>query len=663
MQDSVSLRPGILLGSYPQRLEPPLGKLETLVARGTGLFRQYLDRRTAHSAGILRQVERHAVEIDALGDAALEEVVADLREQLGTRGFDEQLVARAFALVRELSRRILGMRHFDVQLIGGWVMLNGMVAEMQTGEGKTLTAALPAAVAALSGIPVHVVTVNDYLVTRDAAMLQPLYNALGLSVATITEEMSPEQRRAAYACDITYTTNKQLVFDYLKDRIKVGQAAGRLRQDLKGLHSEERQSGLLLRGLCFAIVDEVDSVLIDEARTPLIISRSSDSGEQQRLYGQALGLAAQLRQGVDYRLEARERRIELTAAGRRRVEELARPFSGIWQGARRRENLVQQALTAMLLFVRDQHYLVADGKVQIIDEYTGRVMPDRSWEAGLHQMIEAKEGCDITTRPETLARISYQRFFRRYLRLAGMSGTAQEVSAELTAVYNMRVMRVPTNRPLRRTAGPTGIHRSSEQKWAAIVARVAELHAAGRPVLVGTRSVAASEHLSRLLDAAGLPHQVLNARQDSEEAGIIERAGEIGRITVATNMAGRGTDIHLAGGVAELGGLHVILTERHEARRIDRQLTGRCGRQGDPGSYESMLSLQDELVKEFYPQSLLAHLGRWGASPSRAGRAIGRLAMALPQRAAELRHARIRRNLLEMDEHLGRTLAFSGRPE
>lgn len=353
----------------------------------------------------------------------------------------------------------------------------------------------------------------------------------------------------------------------------------------------------------------------------------------------------------------------MTDSGKDRLKELARPFSGIWQGAKRRENLAQQALSALNLFIRDQHYLVMDGKVQIIDEYTGRVMPDRSWESGLHQMIEAKEGCEITTQPETLARISYQRFFRRYLRLAGMSGTAQEISGELSAVYSMGVVEVPTNMPVQRTAWPTMIYQSSDEKWSAIVERLSEMHADGRPVLVGTRSVAASEHLSSLLDEAGLVHRVLNARQDRQEAEIIEHAGEAGMITVATNMAGRGTDIRLESEVAERGGLHVIVTERHEARRIDRQLTGRCGRQGDRGSYEFILSLEDELVSHYYPEAVMHHLRRWNTSAILPGRRAGELLILLPQRAAEWRHARIRRSLLKMDEHLGRTLAFSGHPE
>ena len=653
-----------MLGNYPQREHPQEGKLESAVSRAIGFVHQQTNKRNVRYERVVRLINQQGRDIDAMSDARIEETVADLRSRLGKEGFKEELVARAFAVVRELAYRTLGMRHFDVQLIGGWVMLNGKVAEMQTGEGKTLTATLPASVAALSGIPVHVITVNDYLVTRDAALLKPLYNALGLSVGTITEEMGPKERRAAYACDITYCTNKQLVFDYLKDCLKVGQGAGRLRRELKTLYSEQAGSGqLLLRGLCYAILDEVDSVLIDEARTPLVISKSSDTSEQQRLYTQALDLAGQLQPETDFKLHLRERYLELTDTGKHRVHELVSSLGGIWQGSRRRESLVQQALSALNLFILDQHYLVIDGKVQIIDEYTGRVMPDRSWELGLHQMIEAKEGCEVTAQAETLARISYQRFFQRYLLLAGMSGTAQEISAELSAVYRMKVVRVPTNRPMQRTAWPTQIHRTADARWSSVVERLQQMHADGRPVLVGTRSVEASEHLSQLLDAADLPHRVLNARQDKQEAEIIEQAGEAGGITVATNMAGRGTDIHLATEVAEWGGLHVIVTERHEARRIDRQLTGRCGRQGDPGSYEFILSLEDELVAHYYPALVMRRIRSGGSAAGMLRRGLGELMIALPQQAAEWRHARIRRDLLKMDEHLGKMLAFSGRPE
>jgi preprotein translocase subunit SecA len=555
------------------------------------------------------------------------------------------------------------MRHFDVQVMGGWVLLNSMVAEMDTGEGKTLTATLPACTAALAGIPVHIVTANDYLARRDANLMKPVYQALALTVGVVTQGMDAQARRQAYACDVTYCTNKELVFDYLKDRIALGQKPGRIHLQLERLSGESsRLAGLLLRGLYFAIVDEADSVLIDEARTPLIISRGSDDTVERPVYQTALTIAAQLQPGHDFVTVERERTVELTESGRARLLELARLHEGVWNGRWRREDLVRQALTAQHLMRRDTHYVIKDQKVQIIDEYTGRVMADRSWEHGLHQLIEVKEGCDLTRRHAPLSRISYQRFFRRYLRLAGMTGTGREVRGELWSVYRLAVVSVPTNRPSRRCHIGDSVHETSETKWQAVVARVIEFQRQNRPILIGTRSVAASEHLSRLLDASGIAHRVLNARQDEEEAAIIARAGEPGRITVATNMAGRGTDIRLAPGVAERGGLHVIATERHEARRIDRQLFGRCARQGDPGSYEMILSLEDELFTN-HGNSLWRFFGSNVYRCHPLSRWLGNVALRLAQRAAERLHWQMRRDLLKADDHLETALAFSGRFE
>lgn len=507
---------------------------------------------------------------------------------------------------------------------------------------------------------------NDYLAARDAEWTGPIYRALGLRTGVVVHGMDAKARRAAYASDVCYCTNKEIVFDFLRDRLLLGTRSGRIQLTLDRLTGETaRASQFLLRGLHYGIVDEADSVLVDEARIPLIISGADNgSGAAERaVYEAALSLADRLEPGRDFLVGEGERRIRFTEVGGVRLGELTRDLGGVWTGRLRREELVRQALTARHLFERDQHYLVQDGKVQIIDEYTGRLMPDRSWEHGIHQLIEVKEGCPVTRQNQPLARISYQRFFRRYLRLAGMTGTAREVAGEMASVYGLAVVRVPTNRPLRRCAYGDRVYSTLAAKWEAVVDRIMEVHASGRPVLVGTRSVGTSEDLSRRLTAAGLPHQVLNARQDREEAEIIAQAGQPGRITVATNMAGRGTDIRLAAGIAEVGGLHVIATERHEARRIDRQLFGRCGRQGDPGSYEVMVSMEDELIK--------AHGGRgwrWLATsfqpPDRPVPGwIGRLACWWAQRKAEGLYARVRRDLLKHDEHLASALAFSGRSE
>ena len=664
MSSSAVLRPGIALGLYPQREDLRDGWLDRAAASVAGFVRQRAYGRSPGHEEFLSRVNAEARGLEGLTNKEIKAGVPELRRRLYSEGLEEALVARVFAIAREIADRRLGMRPFDVQLLGGRVMLEGKIAEMETGEGKTLTATLPACAAALAGIPVHIVTVNDFLVLRDAAWMGPLYQALGLSVGTITESMPPDARREAYACDITYCTNKQLVFDYLKDRLMLGQESRRLHLQVEGLHAEyPRTSRLLLRGLCYVIVDEADSVLVDEARTPLIISNMGDMAQEEQIYSEAVGMARMLTSGTDFSIRPREREVELTGRGKRRAAELAEPYGGVWIGPKRREELIRRALSALYLFQRDKQYLVRGGKVQIVDEYTGRVMADRSWERGLHQMIEAKEGCAITGQQETLARISYQKFFRRYLRLAGMTGTAREVAKEMWSVYRLPVVSIPTNRPIRRHRLPDQVHVTADAKWKAIVDTLRRLNAERRPVLVGTRSVSASEHLSELLEASGLSHQVLNARQDQEEAEIIAKAGERGRITVATNMAGRGTDIRLAPDVAELGGLHVLATERHDARRIDRQLFGRGGRQGDPGSFQAIVSLEDEIVKEIFRDLAM----RLGGFLQRHDKPIptwlGGLVVSLAQSIAERHNARTRRDLLRIDDHLSDLLAFTGRPE
>jgi preprotein translocase subunit SecA len=482
--------------------------------------------------------------------------------------------------------------------------------------------------------------------------------------------MQPAERRAAYACDVTYCTNKEVAFDYLKDRIALKGRPSRLRlkiERLAGRAQSGRGDQLIHRGLHFAIVDEADSVLIDEARTPLIISDRRHDTTEEEIYRTAVDLARELELDRDFELDDRERQVTLLDDGCARLGELAEPHGGIWTGRRRREELVRQALSALHLFQRDQEYLVKDDKVQIIDEYTGRTMEDRSWEHGLHQMIEVKEDVPVTGRQDTRARISYQRFFRRYLRLAGMTGTAHEMAGEFWSVYRLPVVRIPTNRPLRRSDLGERVLRRADAKWRAIVARITELHGQGRPVLVGTRSVKASETLSSELEKARIPHQVLNARQDEEEAEVIAQAGERGRVTVATNMAGRGTDIRLASGIDALGGLHVLATERHDARRIDRQLFGRCGRQGDPGSFESIVSIEDELLEVHG-----GAVGKWlvnladqlaGRTESRIAKRLRGYALRYAQRAAGRLYSRMRRDLLKHDEQLESLLAFSGRPD
>ncbi len=663
---SDALRSPDLLGSpYPERLDPPGNALDRLASRIRGRVLGCWMGRRRRWESLVDAVAEEGRWLEGADDGELRSSAQALGLRLRQEGFQDELVARSFALVREAAERTLGQRHYNVQLVGGWILLQGLVAEMETGEGKTLTATLAAATAALAGIPVHIITVNDYLAARDAEWMGPIYRALGLSVGAIVHGMDLRARQGAYGCDITYCTNKEVVFDYLKDRLALGRKRGRIQIQIQRLAGAGRAPQLLLRGLHYGIVDEADSVLVDEARTPLIISGAThpSAAAAQTVYETALTVGDRLEQGRDYLVEERERHVRLTPAGEVHLRELAQDLGGVWTGRIRREELVTQALTSRHLFHRDKHYLVQDGKVQIIDEYTGRVLEGREWEHGLHQLIEAKEGCTVTQENAPLARISYQRFFRRYRKLAGMTGTAREVAGELAAVYGLATVSIPTNRALRRRGLKDRIYPTTAAKWEAVVDRITRLHESGRPVLVGTRLVRTSEELSQLLTAAGLPHRVLNARQDREEAEIVARAGERGTITVATNMAGRGTDIRLGPGVAELGGLHVILTERHEARRIDRQLFGRCGRQGDPGSFEASVSLEDELVRGRRGRAL-----RWlAATLTGPGRSVprwmGRLVFRRAQRAAERLHSRVRWDLLKFDERQETMLAFSGRGE
>ncbi len=597
-----------------------------------------------------------------LAQADLRERLAAHRLRLLREGPREETLPESFAIAREVARRVLGTPHYDVQLLAGWAMARGQLAEMETGEGKTLAATLPACAAALAGIPVHVVSANDYLVERDATALAPLYREMGLSVAAVREaDRDPELRRKAYASDVVYATARTLAFDYLRDGVVRRRQGAGLAGRVARLHRGESEAGrLLLRGLCWALVDEADSVLVDEARTPLVLAGPARSRSDPRLYRRALRLASALEAGRDFGLDRARSRISLSAAGRARLAQLAEPLSGFWSGSRRREEWVLRALRALHLLVRDRDYLVRDGRVQIVDAPTGRVSADRSWEMGLHQLLELKEDCALSPERETLARISYQQFFRRYLHLGGVTGTAREVADELWSVYRLDSVRIPTRRPLRRRALGTRLYVGAEAWSRALVASVRRRHRAGRPVLVGTASVEASERVSALLAEAGLPHATLNARQDAEEARIVAEAGRAGRITVSTQMAGRGTDIRLEAGVAERGGLHVVATWVSEARRLDRQLVGRCGRQGDPGSHERILCLEDDPLALYLSPRLLRWLRRGWRRETPLPGPLGKLLTRAPQRAEERRHARIRRSLVQLEEYLDDLLAFAG---
>jgi preprotein translocase subunit SecA len=616
--------------------------------------------------GLVQRADNYSAQVSTMSDQALRQTADDLRTKLVLDPYDKEALARSFALTREAAGRHLGKRHYLVQMLGGAVMMRGAIAEMQTGEGKTLTALLPAVAAALSNRPAHIITVNEYLARRDAEQLRPVYKALGLTVGLVEAGQGPQERRAAYSCDITYCTNKDLVFDYLRDRMALNGRLARTRLLLDELFNQTDAGGpsLLIRGLQFAIVDEADSVLIDEARTPLILAGADHRSEpDNKIYSKALEIAGELKSGEDFQLLPDENAVSLTKQGESKLSAIVDGHEGLWSIRRARNELIHQALSALHLFRKDVHYILAGGKIQIVDEFTGRVMPDRSWERGLHQMIEAKEGCEITEQRRTLARITYQRFFRRYLHVCGMTGTALEAAGELRAVYDLEVVRIPTNRPLQRRNWGTRLFRASDQKWEAVAQSVQKHVLKNRAILVGTRSVAASDTVTALLSKAGIDAVVLNARQDQEEAEIVSRAGQPGRVTVATNMAGRGTDIQLHKTVQEAGGLHVILTEYHESSRIDRQLFGRAGRQGDPGSFECIVCLSDDLFVRFANESVARLFRSFLCKANIISKMCCELLRLFCQASAERLHLRIRRQALLEDERFQKALSFASKTE
>ena len=515
----------------------------------------------------------------SLSDSSLAAKTQEFKKRLADGETLDDILPEAFAVVREASKRVLGMRHFDVQLIGGITLHRGNIAEMRTGEGKTLVATLPVYLNALTGKGVHVVTVNDYLAKRDSEWMGKLYRALGLSVGLIVANLDYNQRKLAYASDITYGTNNEFGFDYLRDNMVI--------------HAEQ----MVQRPLNYAIVDEVDSILIDEARTPLIISgpgeRSTDS------YYTLAKVVPQLVAGEDYTIDEKQKTIAPTESGIAKVEKMLK-IENLYDSANLELNhLLNASLRAYAMMHRDKDYVVKDGQVVIVDEFTGRLMFGRRYSDGLHQAIEAKEGLKVERESQTLASITFQNYFRMYDKLAGMTGTAKTEEQEFNNIYGLEVYEIPPNRPLLRKDLPDLIFKTKKAKYKAVVKDVVERHKKGQPVLVGTTSITQSEQLSDMLLKSGVPHNVLNAKHHEKEAEIVANAGQRGMVTIATNMAGRGTDISLGEGVAELGGLHILGTERHESRRIDNQLRGRSGRQGDPGSSQFFLSLEDDLMRIF----------------------------------------------------------------
>jgi len=650
----------MLAGQEVNRSRIPKG-LDALWDNVSGRFAQAVPRR----ARLIKRAERIVAlgekRFASMGQEALREAVEELRVRFRRVRETREEVDLAFAAIREVAWRQMGLKPYPNQVAAALAMHQGEVAEMATGEGKTLSATMPALLAGWRGHGCHVLTVNDYLAGRDAEYTRPVYRFCGLTVAHVEESMAPPERREAYRADITYTTNKEVAADFLRDRLTLGRDRG-LTPALLNKLSRRRgmgADGLVMRGLEHAIVDEADSVLVDEAVTPLIISGEAPNPEQTETFVEAAEIARAMEPGRDYRVNHRYREVELTDAGYRRMDAWRHGRGGLWKGARRSEELVLQALSARELFIRDSQYVIQDEKVVIVDDFTGRLMPDRTWRNGLHQAVEAKEGLEIQPPKETLARVSFQRFFRLYRSLAGMTGTAWEARGELWQIYGMPVVRIPTHRPVIRKQLPDRIFATAEAKWRAVVEEIRRVHATGQPVLVGTRSVEASEHVQSRLEAAGIDCRVLNAVRHEEEASIVADAGQKGHVTVATNMAGRGTDIKLGPGVAELGGLHVIATERHESGRIDRQLFGRSGRQGDPGSAVAFMSLDDELTERYAPawrRNVLRRLGRQEFSTERARRLFERA-----QHRAEKLALTQRKGVMKTDDWLDEFLGFAGR--
>ncbi len=656
-----SLTRDALLCDLPDRDEPTRG-LDAWVDATQG--RQRRGRGVlAALRGQAEAADRLAPQWDGLRDSQLHERLRDLRERFRRGEAGDDVLLPALAGLRTAAERQLGERPYLVQLMGALTLHRGWLAEMATGEGKTLTAGLAAVLAAWRGGPCHLVTVNDYLAERDAMWMAPLFKACAVSGGFVVGRMEPAERRMNYRQDVTYTTSKEVAADFLRDRLRLGQFTDVARWRVHHRYRLQGQvpDGVVMRGLHTALIDEADSVLIDEAVTPLIISGTSDAAAVKDIHARIWEIVKDFEPNADFHLNARFREVELLPSGRRRVLAAAEGWTDRWRSPAHATELAEQALAARVLFQRDKHYVVRDGKVVIVDEFTGRTMPNRKWRHGLHQAIEAKEGVTITAADTTLARLSFQRFFRLFRRLGGMTGTGAEVAGELWHIYRLPVIRIPTNRPNVRRQLPDRFFADAETKWSAVVADVQRRLGEGRPVLVGTRSVAASEALAGRLRDAGLECALLNALQDSHEAAVIADAGQPGRITIATNMAGRGTDIRLGPGVAAAGGLHVIATERHESQRVDRQLFGRAGRQGDPGSAQAFVSMEDDLFVRHAPSFVRQTAARALAAGVPGAAALASGALALAQRKAEAQSRQARARVLRMDTWLDDAAGFSGR--
>jgi preprotein translocase subunit SecA len=616
---------------------------------------------------LAQRVDLLKPEYNQLGEKALDERVEQARAAYMRRQKGDDLDAAAMATVREVARRLTGEEAYLVQLMGAFALSKGCIAQMLTGEGKTLTGSIAAPLIAWQHKRLHVFTVNDYLASRDAQSRRAIYKRCLLDCGAITQEQESAERTEVYAKPIVYGTAKQITADYLRDQLKLRDAssawAGRGLTNLAQTTLHGAEMGPMIPGLCAALVDEADAVLVDEGVVPLIIAQPRRGDEMASIYGTAAHLAKRLVQKDDYTVDLLRKKITLTSKGRDRVVNMLKDQpEPIFRALRRGEELIKQALIAKHCYILGQQYAIVEGKVQIVDEYTGRILADRSWEHGLHQAVEAKEGLEITADRETLARMSFQRFFRLYPFLAGMTGTAADATVEIKRVYQRRVLEIPTHRPIRRKDEKARIFVTADAKWNAVVQQVMESSRAGRAVLVGTRSVEASQRLSSMLEARGILHSVLNALADKEEAAIISKAGQRGCVTVATNMAGRGTDIKPQRETLEAGGLEVILTEMHTAERIDRQFRGRSGRQGDVGVSRLMLSLEDELLDLYAKRSRRILFNLAGGSKATRQELSGwmlqaaRKLMRIAQKHAQSRSRTSRNEVLKQDDWIDKHL-------
>ncbi|HEV3021081.1 MAG TPA: preprotein translocase subunit SecA [Pirellulales bacterium] len=609
-----------------------------------------VQRRLARWSMLLPVIEGYEAQLQALSDHELRKRSLSIRYRAKSQEPLDRLMPEAYALVREAARRTLNMRHFDVQILGGAAMHHHSIVEMQTGEGKTLTATLPMYLNALTGKGALLATVNDYLARRDAQWMGPCYELLGISVGVVESQMQQPARRKAYACDVTYGTAKEFGFDFLRDRLLLRRINEGLTDFLGGMLGQNGDGGgeqPVQRGAHFVLVDEADSILIDEARTPLIISALPTEEEKIAVecYRWSAKVAGEFEDEEHYDYDHEKQTVELTPAGRQLVRNLPKPDAMDSVGMFTIYEYVERGIKVTRAFTLDRQYVIREGEIVIVDEFTGRLSEGRKWRDGIHQAIEAKEGVEVTVATGQAARITVQDFFLRFERLAGMTGTAVSSARELRKIYDVHVVPIPTNRPAVRQRLPDAVFGTSDAKWVAVVDEIRELHALGRPVLVGTRSIDKSVHLSQLLLDAGIEHQVLNAHQIAAEADIIARSGLRGHVTVSTNMAGRGTDIKLGEGIAELGGLQVILTEMHDSARIDRQLSGRCGRQGDPGSYRQYLSLDDDILLAGLGPDRAEKLEKIGETSPGPFHQYARL-FRKSQRIIERRHFRDRRVLM-----------------